>query len=248
VHNHTERPARAAKVCTIDGCDGRRIARGWCAAHYERWRQDGDPRADVPIHRLPQPTPCLVPWCSKQSRTGSVCGYHCPSASGRAYRGEPSEWIAWALKTLPGDLCWLWPYGKNTDGYGFINGVRAHRHVLELVGRPVPEGLEVLHQCDTPACINPAHLKHGTHSENIQEMFDRGRAGAFDRTGLNKGRWRGGPAKLSEDDVREIRRRPLTAGAAKRGAVEFGIARVTYYAVRARRARWDVPEEIQEMP
>lgn len=31
------------KTCTISGCDRPRLARGWCRAHYERWRRNGAP-------------------------------------------------------------------------------------------------------------------------------------------------------------------------------------------------------------
>jgi hypothetical protein len=29
--------------CIIEGCEKRAIGRGWCAAHYQRWRKNGDP-------------------------------------------------------------------------------------------------------------------------------------------------------------------------------------------------------------
>lgn len=29
--------------CSVDGCDKPRRTRGWCSAHYERWRSHGDP-------------------------------------------------------------------------------------------------------------------------------------------------------------------------------------------------------------
>lgn len=35
--------------CEVDGCDRRRIARGWCAGHYSRWKQHGDVQPDRPL-------------------------------------------------------------------------------------------------------------------------------------------------------------------------------------------------------
>lgn len=32
-------------TCSIDGCATRAVSRGWCSAHYERWRRHGDPEA-----------------------------------------------------------------------------------------------------------------------------------------------------------------------------------------------------------
>lgn len=39
----------------------------------------------------------------------------------------------------------------------------------------VPADMKVLHSCDTPACVNPAHLSVGTQLENIAQMDARGR-------------------------------------------------------------------------
>ena len=31
------------RTCTIDGCEGKPVGRGWCSAHWQRWRNHGDP-------------------------------------------------------------------------------------------------------------------------------------------------------------------------------------------------------------
>lgn len=30
-------------LCAVDGCNCRATTRGWCGAHYQRWRRHGDP-------------------------------------------------------------------------------------------------------------------------------------------------------------------------------------------------------------
>lgn len=89
----------------------------------------------------------------------------------------------------PATGCWLWTAGKNRDGYGsFWSGVYRHEHpkrspimVLahrwayeQLVGE-VPDGLCVLHACDTPACVNPDHLFVGTQGDNVRDCAAKGR-------------------------------------------------------------------------
>lgn len=161
----------------------------------------------------------------------------------RPSRSTPLEVRFWALVNLDGPVhptlgtaCWLWT-GHERKGYGFICERRqkrsAHRYGWELRNGPVPAGLFVLHRCDTPLCVNPAHLFVGTQRENLDDC-------------VRKGRWRvprgeGHPhARLTEELVREIRRRYRPrhpADGITAMAEEFGVA-VPTVSQAARGVHW----------
>jgi len=115
------------------------------------------------------------------------------------------------------DECWEWAGAKTSKGYGaFRIGnhrirkiVGTHRFSWELHNaQEVPEGVMVLHSCDNPSCVNPAHLHLGTNQDNMREASERGRlpgkrpGGSRSKRRCSKRRC----SKLTEDQVREIRR------------------------------------------
>lgn len=76
--------------------------------------------------------------------------------------------------------CWKWTAGKLGRGYGafWTMGTMkcAHRVAYELANGAILDGADILHSCDHPACVNPAHLREGTHEENMKDMANKGRA------------------------------------------------------------------------
>lgn len=119
--------------------------------------------------------------------------------------------------------CVLWPY-KTQLGYGriFYDGRQhmATHVVLELTGRPRPiigghHGAVARHLCDQPACCNPRHLEWGTQGDNVADMARRRRAARGERSGN---------AKITEDDVREIRRLSREGWSQRQLGERFGIS------------------------
>ncbi len=101
------------------------------------------------------------------------------------------------------DECWLWRNATNADGYGVLavggrGTALAHRVSYEVYVGDIPEGLYVLHRCDTPACVNPAHLFLGTHQDNMDDRDKKGR-------GVQPSGTEHHAAKLNPAIVREIR-------------------------------------------
>ena len=71
-------------------------------------------------------------------------------------------------------------YAPTTDGYGMIGiagtvTAETHRVAYVLAHGPIPAKLKVLHSCHNPLCVNPAHLRLGTHKENMRDMVEAGR-------------------------------------------------------------------------
>jgi hypothetical protein len=84
------------------------------------------------------------------------------------------------------ETCWLWIGSQNAKGYGKIQLNRrsaaghpvadyAHRIAWIMVHGPIPVGLDVLHKCDTPACVRDEHLFLGTPLDNVRDMIAKGR-------------------------------------------------------------------------
>jgi hypothetical protein len=95
----------------------------------------------------------------------------------------------WSKVDKTGD-CWIWKGSIKGKGYGqfyigIINGrktqVYAHRYSWELTNGEIPDGMEVLHSCDTPLCVKTSHLFLGTQQDNLLDCRNKGRSVRGDR-------------------------------------------------------------------
>jgi len=116
--------------------------------------------------------------------------------------------------------CWLWT-ASGVHGYGRMKvGGRklyAHRLSYEIYNEPVPNGMCVLHRCDTPACVNPTHLFLGTKADNSRDCVAKERHVA--PPGEQNGR-----ARLSAAKVVEIRKLYAARGISQQKLAErFGV-------------------------
>jgi hypothetical protein len=101
--------------------------------------------------------------------------------------------------------------------------LKAHRAAYLILVGPIPEGLHVLHRCDNPPCVNPAHLFLGTNADNIRDREAKGR-GVPPRH-----------AKLTAEQVLEFRRRCAAGSTAWQLSKEFGISYPQAKAIKAGR-------------
>ena len=126
--------------------------------------------------------------------------------------------------------CQLWTGCRNANGYGNlkINGVvvSAHRVAWTIARGPIPDGLHVLHTCDTPACVTVAHLFLGTHADNMTDKNAKGRVKCGEDAG----------SKLTTAQVIEIRELYKVGGISiPQLATRFGIGRTTVHSIIHRR-------------
>jgi hypothetical protein len=174
--------------------------------------------------------------------------------------GAPFTWVAgpqhhcsfecrfWSkIAVLGPDECWEWLGARDKDGYGLVRTpwqalARANRVALILSGVPLLPGQQSTHECDTPPCCNPAHLRPDSAAGNNAERARRGRNGirivtAERRLEIGK-RSRGEAnvfAKLTEDAVREIRKLAGVGALQDSLASRFAVSQGTISAVILRK-------------
>lgn len=112
--------------------------------------------------------------------------------------------------------CWLWKGGKkNKMPYGcFVFRHRnwiAHRASYYLYKGELPPKALVLHSCDNASCVNPDHLRLGTHIDNQRDKIIRGR---------------GKVEKLTIDQVKEIKALIATGKACLQISKLYGVSNV----------------------
>jgi len=80
----------------------------------------------------------------------------------------------------PDNGCWEWTATLDQSGYGLLgyegSMKGAHRFSYKIYKGEIPKGLYVLHKCDNPPCVNPEHLFLGTQKDNMDDMYNKGRA------------------------------------------------------------------------
>lgn len=76
------------------------------------------------------------------------------------------------------DGCWLWTGYTNEDGYGTFwyegENWQAHRWSFVYIGKQNLVN-QACHNCDTPQCVNPAHLFDGTQRDNMHDKHEKKR-------------------------------------------------------------------------
>ncbi len=148
-------------TCAVDGCDRAKQKREWCDMHYKRWYRTGDP--------------LIV-------------------AFDRRANGLGFEDSILAHSRSDGD-CRLWTASTHSGGYPQMKWqgriLLVHQEVYRRTHGQVPAGLEVDHRCRNRSCVNPAHLRLATSSQNKENQGIRAdNSSGFRGVSRYKDKWR----------------------------------------------------------
>lgn len=161
---------------------------------------------------------CSIPGCNRKHDCRGLCKAHYSAArkSGRLQL-IPGRGEFWSKVDKRSDSeCWLWTAGANNKGYPVYQDGTAHRLSYRM-HHPLSgdiSHLSVCHRCDTPRCVNPAHLFLASHAENMADMSRKGRAGS---------------TKLTWEQVAAIRADPRPS---VRTGLDYGVSGSTVRAIR----------------
>ena len=119
----------------------------------------------------------------------------------------------------PDGACWLWVGHLDLNGYGRLTVGRkrrmvgAHRLSYEIAHDiTLTSKQHILHSCDVRNCVNPGHLRIGTHADNMRDMRVRERVNT---------------TRLTAPDVRLIRIRAARGESQRALADDYGVSQGT---------------------
>ncbi len=171
--------------CSVEGCDKPRRKKEYCGMHYERLRRNGS-------LDLSPPKVCLVDGCESRRYGHGYCSKHYQrfmrngnplKALRNRGEGTTLEERFWSrVDKTPGlgrdGDCWEWTGYCPGFGYGVVGTEGRHRqaHIMAwFLTKGIMPTLQLLHSCDNPPCVNPAHLREGTQADNVRDAVERNR-------------------------------------------------------------------------
>lgn len=230
------------RKCSIDGCDGVYVAKGFCNMHYKRYKQHGSPYINLITINVCKVDDCEVRrvrqgYCSRHWGYFSRYGTAVPDSNIKLkfYSKSLDEtYEHWVIKNSI-DKCWGWSGSINNSGYGYFScrgeAKAAHRYSYEKNIGEINNGLHVLHKCDNPQCSNPRHLFLGTMSDNIKDAYSKGRRKPVPIESMPRGN-NCHLSKLTENQVVEIKKMISNGIGNTEIAKLFGVTHQTISCIR----------------
>lgn len=161
-------------TCSIDGCEKRILARGWCSAHYSRWKRWGSPH-----HIEKRVRYCTIEGCDRPRTGGGLCGMHYL----RKKRGTPNAENPGPLRVYA-EVCKLDGCGRDHARWGYCI---MHAERVRKNGSPGPVvPLRIPGRtCSEPGCNDPHHANgwcafHNAHVDSVRVRTCTRCGGAID--------------------------------------------------------------------
>lgn len=182
---------------------------------------------------------CSIEGCRKKHYGHGLCGMHLQRLRKRGTTdaappivGPVQAWLAEHVN-YQGDDCLKWPFPVKSHGRGVASvegrAMSAPRAMCTLAhGEPPTPQHEAAHSCGKghEGCVSPKHLSWKTTSENRMDMAEHGTLPRGEDVNT---------AKLTEDQVREIRRMGKSMSSPEIGKL-FGVSRYTVWEIQTRRS------------
>lgn len=145
------------KFCTVDGCGGSTLAKGFCASHYARSRTPKGVQPEIPLRRFGQAAKWLLAHVDHQ---GDDCLIWPRWRGGNGY-GFVVASVVGSSKAVKS---------------GQMNIVASRAMCILAHGDPPTDAHLAAHLCGNGhlGCVHPQHLRWATQAENMADKVLHG--------------------------------------------------------------------------
>lgn len=169
------------KLCSVEGCVNKYVAKTFCNKHYMRWKTHGDP---LIVGSKRKHVLCTIVGCGEEHAARGFCHNHWAQWKKhgdplKKHKSGPKGHLTdeerfWTMvdKSPHPKGCWEWAAYRNPGGYGTfkVSGQMflAHRYSYEVANNEKLGVWFVDHRCHNRGCVKPTHLRKVTKQQNAE--------------------------------------------------------------------------------